>query len=213
VTSSVALIRLLLCTAAPAETLHVRTVPVLPPPGEVAPALGEPTLRFAAGAARAWLVRTPDTVGLYITIDDTSGSAADEVVVSLDVAGDGAPTPQHDDFQWRLRRTLDSSVVQRGRAGRWAPPRDDPDWRLGAERGGGGWEVVAAETPRGWTVLLRLHPAWLAGEGGRRPALALRIYDGEPGGWYAWPPERPGAHPTTVEQAPTDWLPVDVGRP
>jgi hypothetical protein len=202
------LVWLALSGGAPAETLHVRPAAALPPPGAAAEALGEPVVRFASGRARVWLVRVADTVGLYVAIGDSAASPADELVVSLDVAGDAAPTPQHDDFQWQLRRTLDSSVVHRGRAGRWAPPRDDPDWRLGAERGGGGWEVAAAETANGWTVLLRLHPAFLAGEGGRRPALALRIYDGGPGGWYAWPAERHGAHPTTVERAPSEWMPV-----
>jgi hypothetical protein len=208
------LLWLLLGIDAPAETLHVRPAAALPPPGRAAEALGDPQVRFADGRVRAWLVRVADTVGLYVAIADSGVSAADELVVSLDVAGDAAATPQHDDFQWQLRRTLDSSVVHRGRDGRWAPPRDDPDWRLGAERGGGGWEVAAAETADGWTVLLRLHPAFLAGEGGRRPALALRTYDGEPGGWYAWPAERRGAHPTTVERAPAEWLPVgDDGPP
>ena len=199
---------LLLGSGAAAETLHVRPVPALPPAGEAVSALGEPAVSFADGRARAWLVRAGDTVGLYVAIRDPAPDPADELIVSLDVAGDAAAAPQHDDFQWQVRRTLDSSVVHRGRGGRWAPPRDDPDWRLGAERGGGGWEVAAAETAKGWTVLLRLHPAWLAGEGGRRPALALRIYDGNPAGWYAWPAERRGAHPTTVEGAPSEWVPI-----
>jgi hypothetical protein len=208
------LLWLLLCSGAPAETLQVRRAAALPAPGDAAEALGAPAVRFADGRARAWLVRVADTVGLYVAIRDSAVSAADELVVSLDVAGDAAGTPQHDDFQWQLLRTLDSSVVYRGRAGRWAPPRDDPDWRLGPEHGGGGWEVAAAESADGWTVLLRLHQAFLAGAGGRRPALALRIYDGEPGGWYAWPTQRHGAHPTTVERAPSEWMPVcDDGYP
>ena len=207
------LVFLLLSYGSPAETLHVRAAATLPPPVRAAEALGEPAFRFANGRVRVWLVRAADTVGLYVTIRDSAASAADELVVSLDVAGDAAETPQHDDFQWQLRRNLDSSVVSRGRAGRWAPPRDDPDWRLGAEHAGGGWEVAAAESADGWAVLLRLHPQWLAGEAGRRPALALRIYDGDPGGWYAWPAARRGAHPTTVEGAPAAWVPVVEAEP
>lgn len=207
------LLSLLLWTGVAAETLEVRPVAALPPVGGAASALGPPAVIFAGGRARAWLVRRADTVGLYVAIRDSAPSPADELIVSLDVAGDAAAAPQHDDFQWQLRRNLDSSVVHRGRAGRWAPPRDDPDWRLGTERTGGGWEVAAAETGEGWTVLLRLHPAWLDGEGGRRPAIALRMYDGESGGWFAWPPERHGAHPTTVEQAPSQWVPIGAARP
>jgi hypothetical protein len=207
------LLLLLLGPGPAAETLHVRTAAALPPPGAAAGSLGEPALRFANGRVGVWLVRAGDTVGLYVTIHDPAASAADELVVSLDVAGDAASAPQHDDFQWQLRRMLDSSVVSRGRAGRWAPPRDDPDWRLGAEHAGGGWEVAAAETAAGWSVLLRLHPEWLLGEEGRRPRLALRIYDGDPGGWYAWPAERRGAHPTTVERAPSQWVPVVEAEP
>ncbi|HUF36308.1 MAG TPA: hypothetical protein VMN37_10185 [Gemmatimonadales bacterium] len=204
------LLLLTLLSGAPAESLAVRSVEALPPP-QIAGTLGEPALRFAGGRVAVWLVRAGDTVGLYVAIRDSTESPGDELVVSLDVAGDAAATPQHDDFQWRLRRMLDSSVVSRGRGGRWAPPLDDPEWRLGAEHGGGGWEVEAAPTPDGWAVLLRLHPAWLAGEGGRRPAMAFRVYDGGPGGWYTWPPPRRGAHPTEVERAPSRWIPVGSG--
>ena len=202
------LLPLLLWSGTAAETLEVRLSSRLPPPGVAAQALGPPPIRFAEGRALAWLVWAADTVGLYVAIKDTAASGADELVVSLDVAGDAAASPQHDDFQWQLRRTLDSSVVSRGRSGRWAPPRDDPAWRLGPAHDGGGWEVEAAETAEGWTVLLRLHPAFFAGEGGRRPRLALRVYDGSPGGWYTWPGSRNGAHPTTVERAPSAWIPV-----
>lgn len=202
---------LALLSGVPAETLAVRRVEGLPLP-RAAEALGEPALRFGGGRAMVWLVRAGDTVGLYVVIRDSTVSPGDELVVSIDVAGDGAATPQHDDFQWRLRRMLDSSVVSRGRAGRWAPPLDDPAWRLGADHAGGGWEVEAADRPDGWVVLLRLHPAWLAGENGRRPAMAFRVYDGGPGGWYAWPPPRREAHPTEVEQAPSRWSPVGSGE-
>jgi hypothetical protein len=203
-----ALLALLCCAAQPAETLEARPVPRLPPPADAATALGEPTLLVGDGRARVWLVRLADTVAVYAAVRDGSVSAQDELVVSLDQAGDAAATPQHDDFQWRLRRMLDSSVVSRGRGGQWAAPRDDPDWRLGAERSGGGWEVAAAEVLGGWCVVLRLHAAFVAGESGRLPGVAFRVYDGEPGGWYAWPRERVGAHPTEVERAPSRWAPL-----
>ena len=193
--------------AAPPETLLVRTVPALLA-ADLADALGEPAARFGDGRVRVWLVRSGDTVALYAAVRDSTVSLADELVVSLDMEGDGAPAPQHDDFQWRLRRTLDSSVVHRGRGGRWEPPRSDPEWRLGAEREGGGWRVEAAEGEREWRLVLRLHAAMLAGGAGRLAALAIRAYDGTPGGWYAWPPQRPGAHPTEVERAPSGWCPV-----
>lgn len=189
------------------DTLPVRPVPRLPLPGEVE-RLGPPAVRFGGDRVRLWLLRTGDTVALLAALRDPERSEADELVVSLDPAGDAADSPAHDDFQWRFRRMLDSSVVYRGRAGRWAPPRDDPDWRLGPEHAGGGWEVDAAETAEGWSLRLRLDPAWLAGEHGRRPRLAVRLYDGEPGGWYAWPRERAGAHPTEVERAPARWVPI-----
>lgn len=194
--------------AAPAETLHVRAVDRLPPP-ELAAALGRPAASFGAGdrPVSVWVVQVADTVGLYVAIADSEAGPADELVVSLDVAGDGGAEPGHDDFQWRLRRVLDSSVVYRGRGGRWTPPRDDPDWRLGGERSGGGWEVVAAESEQGWTVLLRLHRLFVAGEEGRPAAIALRVYEGRPDGWHAWP-ERVGAHPSWVERTPALWAPV-----
>ena len=195
------------------DTLRVRLVDGLPRPALAAAALGQPMLRIGADRAAVWLVRAGDTVALYAAIRDAEPSPQDELVVSLDVSGDGGAAPGHDDFQWRLRRVLDSSVVNRGRAGRWTPPRDDPDWRLGAEREGGGWSVEAAETEEGWCVALRLDPAFLAGEEGRAPALALRLYDGKPGGWHAWPAARNGAHPTSVEQVPSFWAPLESRAP
>ena len=190
------------------DTLEIRAVDVLPEPGDARAVLGRPAMSFGEGRVLVWLVRAADTVAIYAAMRDPSPSADDEIVVSLDMAGDAAGSPQHDDFQWRLRRVLDSSVVYRGRGGRWEPPRDDPAWRLGSEREGGGWQVDAAEASEGWRLVLRLHAAMLAGEGARRPALAFRVYDGTPGGWYAWPTQRAGAHPTEVERAPFLWAPV-----
>src|SRR6185295_13019410 len=104
------------------------------------------------------------------------------------------------DFQWSLRRMLDSSVVYRGRAGHWSPPLDDPDWRVGAARGGGGWEVSGSDGDRGWTIVLRLDPAWWDGEAGRRPGIAFRIHDGDPNAWYPWPAQATSADVTLVER-------------
>jgi hypothetical protein len=158
--------------------------------------------------AQIWVVRSNDTVFIAARIPDTSHSWGDDFVVSLDTRGDGAPRPEHDDFQFYFRRVLDSSVVFRGRNGRWQPPRDDPHWRLRTERQGGGWEISAGDTRAGWSLLLRLAPDWFVGDGGRLPRLAFRIYDGEPGGWFAWPPPQERAPATTVEQAPSHWAPV-----
>jgi hypothetical protein len=123
------------------------------------------------GTALIWLLRSADTVFIAASIPDTTHYWGDDFVLSLDIRGDGGPSPQHDDFQWYLRRVLDSSVVFRGRNGRWEPPRDDPDWRLGRDRSGGGWEVTARDGSRGWSLLLRLDPAWFAGRMARCPEL------------------------------------------
>jgi hypothetical protein len=61
-------------------------------------------------------------------------------------------------------------------------------------------------------VLIRLDPAWLEGEAGRRPRIAFRIYDDAPGGWFAWPmPRKPGMA-ATVEQSPDLWAAVLVSN-
>ena len=68
--------------------------------------------------------------------------------------------------------------MYRGRGGRGSRRSGDPDWRLGAERGrrlGGGDSDDAA----GWTVVMRLDPAWLAG-GRAPPGVAFVIHDGRP---------------------------------
>jgi hypothetical protein len=194
------------------DTIVIRTLDRVPLPGEVGDSgrYGRPQVRIPTGQGTAlvWLVRSADTVFVSATIPDSTAYWGDDFVLSLDTRGDAAASPQHDDFQFYFRRVLDSSVVFRGRNGRWEPPRGDPDWRLGAERAGGGWEVSARDGPGGWSLLLRLDPAWFAGEGNRRPRLAFRIYDDAGNGWYAWPfPPGAGA-PTAVERAPFLWSPI-----
>ncbi len=194
------------------DTLTVRTIAHPPPPntGIDSVALGSPAIRIPTneGAALGWLVRARDTVFVAASIPDSTRYWGDDFVVSLDTRGDGAPDPQHDDFQLDFRRVLDSSVVFRGRNGRWEPPKGDPDWRLGTERAGGGWEVSARSDARGWSLLLRLDPAWFEGDAGRRPRIAFRIYDDSPSGWFAWPPPRGSRPANVVEDEPTTWAPV-----
>lgn len=194
------------------DTLTVRSIEGPPPPHAPIDSarLGPPQvrLRTGQGAALIWLLRSADTFFIAASIPDSTPYWGDDFVLSLDTRGDAAPSPQHDDFQLYFRRVLDSSVVFRGRNGRWEPPRADPDWRLGSERSGGGWEVSGRTGPKGWGLLLRLDPAWLAGAEGSRPRLAFRIYDDAPGGWFAWPPPRGAASAHTVEQAPALWAPV-----
>jgi hypothetical protein len=68
-----------------------------------------------------WLLRARDTVFVMASIPDSTLYWDDDFIVSLDTQGDGGPAPGHDDFQLYFRRILDSSVVYRGRGGRWEP--------------------------------------------------------------------------------------------
>jgi hypothetical protein len=172
--------------------------------------LGSPQVRIQTGQGTAlvWLLRARDTVYVAARIPDSTHYWGDDFVLSLDTAGDAAAVPQHDDFQLYFRRVLDSSVVYRGRSGRWEPPRGDPDWRLGNERAGGGWEVSGRNERGGWSLLLRLDPAWFAGQAGRLARLAFRIYDDAPGGWHSWPPPAEGLPAVSVEGTPESWIPV-----
>jgi len=194
------------------DTIVIRTLDRAPLPGEVGDSLryGRPQVRIPTGQGTAlvWLVRSADTVFVAASIPDSTPYWGDDFVVSLDTRGDGAPTLQHDDFQLYFRRVLDSSVVFRGRNGRWEPPRGDPDWRLGSDRAGGGWEVSALDGTRGWSILVRLDPAWFAGETGRLTRVAFRIYDDSPSGWFAWPRPQGAAPPSSVEQTPNLWAPI-----
>jgi hypothetical protein len=194
------------------DTVDIRSIG-RPPPSNVSvdsAELGTPQIRMhtGQGTALVWLLRASDTVFIAASIPDSTPYWGDDFVLSLDTRGDAAPSPQHDDFQLDFRRALDSSVVYRGRNGRWEPPRGDPDWRLGADRSGGGWEVSGHNDGRGWSLLLRMDPAWFLGEEGRRPRIAFRIYDDAPGGWFAWP--RPGGvgPASTVEVTPALWAPL-----
>ena len=188
-----------------------------PPPSVLAAdsaRYGLPQVRIPTrqGTALVWLLRALDTVFVVASIPDSTPYWGDDFVLSLDTRGDGAPSPQHDDFQLYFRRVLDSSVVYRGRNGRWQPPRDDPDWRLGSDRAGGGWEVRASGDARGWGLVLRLDPAWFAGEAGRLPRVAFRIYDDSPSGWFAWPPPQGTAPAAQVEQSPALWSSVKAAQ-
>lgn len=197
------------------DTLRVHDIPV--PPAPLAPSTtidyGLPQLRIPTGQGRAavWLLRSRDTVFVAAVMVDSTRHWADEFAFSIDIKGDGGSGPGHDDFQWVFRRMTDSTVIFRGRNGRWEPPKGDPDWRLGRERSGGGWEVSSLDRPSGWTVLLRLDPSWFEGAGGRLPRLAFRIYDNDPHGWYAWPLPKGIPQAAMVEQIPDLWIVVRSG--
>lgn len=197
----------------PADTLRIRAIPRAPAADGQVDSTGwsEPQVRIVTrqGTASIWLLRAADTVFIAASIPDTTASWADALAICFDVLGDGAGAPQHDDFQWSFQRVLDSSVVYRGRAGRWEPPHDDPDWRLGAEHSGGGWQVGAGDRGRGWWLVLRLDPAWLEGASGRRPTIGFRIHDNDPNGWYAWPEIETSAGATLLERTPALWVPLE----
>ena len=194
--------------AAPRDTVAMRHVESVPADvGSSFAALGEPSLRIntGQGAASIWLLRTHDSAFVIARTSDSTYYWGDDLVISLDVSGDRGTVPGHDDFQWYFRRALDSSVVYRGRAGRWEAPRGDPDWRLGASREGGGWTVGGRSEAAGWWVVLRLDGAWLQGEAGRRPGIAFRVYDDSPGGWFAWPGPAGVRQPAGIEKVPDLW--------
>ena len=120
------------------DTLHVRPLPlpVVFDGSAGREEYGSPTLdlRRPAGTALIWLGRDDRYVYLAASIPDSTLNWGDGLAISLDTKGDRADGPMHDDFLWEFRRLLDSSVVYRGEQGHWRAPRDDPDWRLGAER-------------------------------------------------------------------------------
>ena len=187
-----------------------------PPPADASldsAAWGAPqiTISTRSGPASVWLLRAADSVFVVASVPDRTPSWADAVSICLDLSGDRAPAPAHDDFQFTLRRVLDSSVVYRGRNGRWQPPLDDPDWRVGPTHAGGGWEVAAATDAAGWSLVLRLDPAWLVGEGGRRPGIAFIVHNDDPSSWSAWPSRSDGSLPQDLDRAPSTW--ASVGAP
>ncbi|HUQ15088.1 MAG TPA: hypothetical protein VM094_03465 [Gemmatimonadales bacterium] len=206
--TAVSILLTLALQAASRDTAPVRLVESAPADaGSSAAALGEPALRLGTGqgAASIWLLRTRDSAFVVARIPDSTYYWGDDLVISLDVSGDRGTVPGHDDFQWYFRRSLDSSVVYRGRGGRWEAPRGDPDWRLGPSREGGGWTVNSRSEAAGWSLVLRLDAAWLEGEAGRRPGVAFQIYDDSPSGWFAWPAPEPGRQPVSVERMPDAW--------
>ena len=172
-----------------------------------APSVEVPT---AQGGMEVWAVRAGDTVYIAARMRDSTFYWGDDFVISLDPLGDRTPGPGHDDTQWYLRRVLDSSMVNRGRHGRWMAPSDDPDWRLGQERSGDGWEVRSSSDAKGWSLELKLPLMWFADDSGRRATIAFRSYDDSPHAWYAWPAPRAGERPTKVEMSPDQWAIVVV---
>lgn len=172
---------------------------------------GAPTVVMptAQGAVNVWVVRYGDTAYVAARLSDSTFYWGDDFVINLDPLGDRTPGPGHDDTQWYLRRVLDSSVVNRGRHGRWMAPSDDPDWRLGEERSGDGWEVRGSSDAQGWSVELKLPMLWFVDETGRKATMSFRSYDDSPHAWYAWPAPLPGERPTKVEMTPVQWAVVE----
>ena len=171
---------------------------------------GAPTLSMEKrdGPVLIWLQRWEDAVYLAARIPDSTFYWGDDLVIGIDTRGDRAPGPQHDDFQWYLRRVMDSSVVFRGGDGHWLPPQGDPDWKLGPAREGGGWAVASRSDASGWSVVLRLDLEWFAGPEGRAPGMAFRSYDDGPNSWFIWPRAAGLKHPTELERMPSRWAVV-----
>lgn len=206
---------LLLAVLLLADTLHVPAVtrpPVFDGRADSAE-YGAPSLRLLRpqGAVQLWVRHDSAFVYLAGRFPDSTFYWGDDLVISLDTKGDRSAAPDHDDFQWYFRRVLDSSLVLRGSdVGRWQPPRGDPDWRLGKEREGGGWEVRSADDGAGWTLELRLDIAFFRESGSGLPAMAVRTYDNDPHGWHAWPLAAGVRQPTEVERRPALWALVLV---
>ena len=195
-----------------ADTVHVRPLllPVVFDGSAGREEYGAPALELPrpAGTALIWLGRNDQYVYLAASIPDSTRYWGDGLALSLDTKGDQADGPMHDDFLWEFRRLLDSSVVYRGEKGHWRAPRDDPDWRLGAEREGGGWEVRSTSTAAGWTLELRLDIAYFDEARPSWPGLALRLFDDDGQDWLSWPAGNDRKHPSEVERHPSDWATV-----
>jgi len=176
---------------------------------------GTPSLEIARaqGPVRVWLRHDSAAVYLAAALPDSTYYWGDDLVISLDVDGDRSAGPDHDDFQWYLRRVLDSSLVLRGQDGHWQPPRGDPDWRLGPEREGGGWRVWNENTSSGWSIELRFDREYFSGQDGRLPGFSVRVYDDAPHGWTVWPRASDLPQPTEVERRPRRWGVVRLGSP
>ena len=203
----------LLVQAGGTDSLRVRLIERPPQPGEVVrrERYGPPQVQIRTGQGNAlvWLLQAKDTFFVAAAVPDSTPYWGDDFVVSVNTGGQPTDRPGHDDFQWYFRRTPDSTVIYRGRAGRWEAPRGDPDWRLGPERSGGGWEVETSDDGKGWSLVLRLDPAWLRrGERGP-PRIAFRIYDDSPQGWFAWPAPA-NLMPVSVERTPSLWAHINL---
>jgi hypothetical protein len=196
------------------DTVKLAHLPLPPSPHKTPDTLlyGPPQLglRTLQGTTQIWFLQSADTFFIAATISDSTEHWGDTFALSIDTKGDAGARPGHDDFHWEFRRVLDSSIVFRGRNGRWEPPKGDPDWRLGRDRAGGGWEVSARGYPEGWSVLLRLDPAWLDGVEGRPPRLAVRLFDNDPQGWVSWPFPAGTPQASSVEEVPDLWAPIRI---
>ena len=195
-----------------ADTIPLRQLPRAPVFDGVVEAAeyGAPVARVATrgGAVPVWLGRSGDWVYVAAALPDSTGSWRDEFAFLLDPVGDRTPAPGHDDSEWVIRRVVDSSEVLRGVHGRWQLPGDDPAWRLGAARGGEGWEVRVTSTAAGWQVELRIEAAWLSGTYGGVPGVAFRAYDESVRVWSGWPASAACPDGAQLERLPPCWSAV-----
>ena len=182
------------------DTIHIRTVDQEPAILNAADleALGPPSIGPASGVS-VWLLGDSGSVYLILRVLDSTPAWNDRLVLTVDTNGDRSGTPQHDDFEWDFHRVADSSVVYRGRNGRWQAPRDDPDWRLGRDREGGGWAVREKEILQGWLLIVKLDAEYFRPSTGVAPGLGIARYDESSRAWTTWPMvpslRQPGALP------------------
>lgn len=203
---------LLLALLQSADTVRIEKISSAPKLDGVVSAeeYGAPsiTMNRPGGAVQLWLKQHDGFVYIAAQIIDPTYYWGDDLVIGLDTGGDRTERPGHDDFQWYLRRMIDSSEVRRGEAGKWRMPQDNPDWKLGTAREGGGWEVQSKSEKLGWAVELKLDEFYFKQAGSRTPAIAFRVYDDAPHGWTPWPHPAGLKQPTEVEQRPNLWAAV-----
>jgi hypothetical protein len=68
--------------------------------------------------------------------------------------------------------------------------------------------VSGRDGAQGWNLLVRLDPVWLEGAEGKLPRLAVRIFDNDPQGWFAWPLPFGTPQASSVEKTPDLWAAV-----
>jgi len=133
-------------------------------------------------------------------IVDSTYYWGDDIVIDIDTEHNGELHPQPDDYQFYIRRDVNTSEINRGSGSGWEPVPE-------GEWAGLVWNETSSDATT-WTAELSISYTFLnLTAGDQIMGIQFRSYDDNPQGWYNWPEDSDETWPDSWADmsSPDNW--------